>query len=81
MSVVDKNLVLRMYNIPGAKTKNQLSLELTNIPIPFQKVVMSTATGPVIDARIIFNTKAHRDQFASYFTKMRNDLVIYKPLS
>lgn len=74
-----ENFVLRMYNIPSSKTENDFQLEMTKVPIQYQRCVLSS-TPSVNDAKIYFETQEQLDEFASYFQKLRRNIVVYKEL-
>jgi hypothetical protein len=67
-----------MYNIPGSKTQNQLRLELTKIPIAFERVELIINT--TSNANIYFKDQESCERFANYFQKLRSNIVIYKQL-
>lgn len=76
------SFVLRMYNIPVDKSEDDLSLELTKIPVQFDKLTLARKSdgSSAGYALLAFPTQESLNEFAMNFQKLRSNLVIYHQL-
>ena len=79
---MDSTYILKMYNIPLSKTEKLLKLELSKVPVEFKKIILArkSLTESAGYANIYFNNESDLNEFASYYQKLRRDLVIYREL-
>jgi hypothetical protein len=71
--------ILRIFNIPDYKTKEDLELEF-KLKGDYKVFVMG-ARGDKPNSNyglIEFNSQEELDNFASYFHKLRRDVIIYQ---
>lgn len=73
---------LRVFNIPVAKTKNELELEFSSLDIAFVSITlpMKTEETNAGYAVVEFHNAEDKFRFAQNFPILRRDLVIYKYL-
>jgi hypothetical protein len=77
------SIILRVFNIPESKTKNELESEFSILDIPIVSITLPMKTEEINAgyALVEFENEETKSKFAAYFSILRHDLVIYKFLN